>query len=44
MEERKKQRFPSNYRGAFKRMVVAEYESGLSTKAMLKRKYEITGN
>ncbi|MFT4532764.1 MAG: transposase [Saprospiraceae bacterium] len=44
MEERKKQRFPSNYSEAFKRMIVAEYESGLSTKAMLKRKYGIAGN
>ena len=32
------------YSEGFKRMVVSEYESGLSTKATLKRKYSIAGN
>jgi len=44
MKESKKSRFPSNYSEAFKRMVVTEYESGLSSKATLKRKYGIAGN
>lgn len=44
MEKTKKDRRPSNYSEAFKRMVIAEYESGLSTKATLKRKYGISGN
>ena len=44
MKETKKDRIPSNYSEAFKRMVIAEYESGLSTKATLKRKYAIAGN
>ena len=44
MKYRKKEGFPSNYSEAFKRMVIAEYESGLSTKATLKRKYGIAGN
>jgi len=35
---------PQEYSEAFKRQVVAEYESGLSTKATLKRKYGIAGN
>lgn len=34
----------SIYSEAFKRMVVAEFESGLSTKATLKRKYGIRGH
>lgn len=44
MKESKKQVIPSNYSEAFKRMVICEYESGLSTKATLKRKYGIRGN
>lgn len=44
MKETKKKLFPSNYSEAFKRMVISEYESGLSTKATLKRKYGISGN
>jgi len=44
MKENKKNRFPSNYSEAFKRMVISEYESGLSSKATLKRKYGISGN
>lgn len=32
------------YSEAFKRQVVSEFESGLSTKAQLKRKYGIAGN
>lgn len=44
MKDQKKRRLPSNYSEAFKRMIVAEYESGLSSKAMLKRKYGISGN
>jgi transposase-like protein len=35
---------PRNYSEAFKRQVVAEFESGLYTKATLKRKYGIAGN
>lgn len=34
----------SNYSEAFKRQVVSEYERGISTKATLKRKYNIRGN
>jgi len=34
----------SNYSEAFKRQVVSEYERGISTKATLKRKYNILGN
>jgi transposase len=44
VNETKKNSFPSNYSEAFKRMVIAEYESSLSTKATLKRKYGIAGN
>jgi transposase-like protein len=44
MEEKKKKGFPSNYSEAFKRSVISEYESGLSSKATLKRKYGIAGN
>ena len=44
IKEQKKRRLPSKYSEAFKRMIVAEYESGLSTKAMLKGKYGIAGN
>jgi transposase len=44
MNEQKKNSFPSNYSEAFKRMVISEYESGLSSKATLKRKYGIAGN
>lgn len=44
MKDQKNRRLPSNYSEAFKRMIVAEYESGLSSKAMLKRKYGISGN
>ena len=32
------------YSEAFKRMIVSEFESGLSTKATLQRKYGIRGN
>jgi len=35
---------PQVYSEAFKRQVVMEYESGLYTKATLKRKYGISGN
>lgn len=34
----------SVYSEAFKRQVVSEYERGISTKAALKRKYNIRGN
>ena len=44
MKEKKKEGFPSNYSEAFKRIVITEYESGLSSKATLKRKYGIAGN
>ena len=44
MKATKKTALPSNYSEAFKRMVISEYESGLSTKATLKRKYGIAGN
>ena len=44
MREKKKEGIPSNYSEAFKRVVITEYESGLSTKATLKRKYGIAGN
>ena len=44
MKELNNKRVPSNYSEAFKRMIVSEYESGLSTKATLKRKYNIAGN
>lgn len=44
MKDQKNRRLPSNYSEAFKRMIVAEYESGLSSKAILKRKYGIAGN
>jgi transposase len=44
MKESKKQVIPSNYSEAFKRMVIDEYESCLSTKAKLKRTYGIRGN
>jgi transposase len=44
MEEKKRKGVPSNYSEAFKRIVIAEYESGLSSKATLKRKYGIAGN
>ena len=44
MREKKKEGIPSNYSEAFKRVVISEYESGLSTKATLKRKYGIAGN
>ena len=44
MRTTKKRISPSNYSEAFKRMVIVEYESGLSTKSMLKRKYGIAGN
>jgi transposase-like protein len=44
MKEKKRKGFPSNYSEAFKRMVISEYESGLSSKATLKRKYGIAGN
>jgi transposase len=42
MEKRKKQSTPTNYSEAFKRQVVSEFESGLSSKATLKRKYAIS--
>jgi len=35
---------PKKYSEAFKRQIVAEYESGLYTKATLNRKYGIAGN
>ena len=41
---RKRPSPPHVYSEAFKRQVVAEYESGLYTKASLKRKYGIAGN
>jgi transposase len=44
MKVKKRNEFPSNYSEAFKRMVISEYESGLSSKATLKRKYGIAGN
>lgn len=44
MERRKSQSSHPNYSEAFKRQVVSEFESGLSTKATLKRKYGIAGN
>jgi transposase len=44
MEESKKKYTPTNYSEAFKRQIVSEFESGLSTKAGLKRKYGIAGN
>jgi len=44
MEKRKKQSTPTNYSEAFKRQVVSEFESGLSSKATLKRKYAISGH
>ena len=44
MEYSRIRKSPSDYSEAFKRMVVTEYESGLSTKAILKRKYGIAGN
>lgn len=40
----KKPKPPQNFSESFKRLVVAEYESGKSTKATLKRKYGILGN
>ena len=44
MNESKKTVIPSNYSEAFKRMIISEYESGLSTKSTLNRKYGIRGN
>jgi transposase len=44
MEKLTKSALPCNYSESFKRMVITEYESGLSTKATLKRKYCIAGN
>ena len=44
MKVHKRTGFPSNYIEAFKRMVISEYESGLFSKATLKRKYGIAGN
>lgn len=43
-EKKKKPRPPQFYSEAFKRQVVAEYESGLYTKASLRRKYGIAGH
>ena len=43
MERRKSKSSHPNYSEAFKRQVVSEFESGLSTKATLKRKYGIAG-
>jgi transposase-like protein len=43
-EKIKKSAPPQIYSGAFKRQVVSELESGLNTKAGLKRKYGIAGN
>ena len=39
-----RKRSPSTYSEAFKRMIVAEFESGIITKANLKRKYGIPGH
>ena len=44
MKEQKKKTSRTNYSEAFKRQVVIEYESGLSSKATLKRKYGISGH
>ena len=44
MKRRKKQSSPSKYGEAFKRQIVSEFESGLSSKATLKRKYSISGH
>lgn len=44
MDEEKKKHSRTNYSEAFKREVVSEFESGLSTKATLKRKYGIAGH
>lgn len=44
MKVQKRNSFPSNYSEAFKRMVISEYQSRLSSKATLKRKYGIAGN
>lgn len=41
---RNKKSSPLKYGEAFKRMVVAEFESGVLTKANLKRKYGIPGH
>lgn len=43
-EKIKKSAPPQIYSDAFKRQVVSELESGLNTKAGLKRKYGIAGN
>lgn len=43
-KNQKTPRPPRRYSEAFKRQVVAEFESGLYTKATLKRKYVIAGN
>ena len=39
MEDKETKHSRTNYSEAFKRQVVSEYESGLSSKATLKRKY-----
>ena len=44
MDKKEKNRSRTNYSEAFKRQVVSEYESGLSSKATLKRKYGISGH
>ena len=44
MDEEKKKYSRTNYSEAFKRQIVSEFESGLSTKATLKRKYGIAGH
>ena len=43
-EQRARSKPQQNYSEGFKRMIVAEYESGKSTKASLKRRYGILGN
>lgn len=44
MKNLKKTGPPSTYSEAFKRTVVTEFESGVCSKASLKRKYGILGN
>jgi transposase-like protein len=44
MKKEKKQSSRTNYSEAFKRQVISEFESGLSSKATLKRKYGISGH
>ena len=44
MEDKETKHSRTNYSEAFKRQVVSEYESGLSSKATLKLKYGIFGH